>query len=153
GKNWLLIKADDDEATGSDVAPIVERETRSAISGRSLEEIAEGRESRARSNGRHGKAGVKKPRAAKHGRESPEVVPTGARKAKMPDKVKPQLATLVREAPDGPDWIFELKFDGYRVICRKEMGSVVLRTRAGNDWTHRFPRVARAAAKLPVGQA
>ena len=52
--------------------------------------------------------------------------------------------------PDGEGWIFELKFDGYRLIGRKEKGKVVLRTRAGNDWTDRFPGVAGALAKLDV---
>jgi len=42
----------------------------------------------------------------------------GARKTAMPEFVAPQLATLVREPPPGDEWLHELKFDGYRMLCR-----------------------------------
>jgi bifunctional non-homologous end joining protein LigD len=71
----------------------------------------------------------------------------------MPRVIQPQLATLVQEPPLGDDWLYEVKLDGYRLICRVENGNVVLRTRAGNDWTERFPHIAAAAAALPVKQA
>src|SRR5262245_24146229 len=50
-----------------------------------------------------------------------------------------QLATLVREAPAGDDWLHERKLDGYRVLCRIEKGKVRFLTRSGLDWTDRFP--------------
>ncbi|MDA8521042.1 DNA ligase D [Acidovorax sp. NCPPB 4044] len=74
-----------------------------------------------------------------------------AESAPMPQALSPQLATLV----DGPpgnlaDWLFELKFDGYRILARIEGGQVRLITRNGNDWTHRMPQLAAAVAALPV---
>ena len=42
----------------------------------------------------------------------------GARKAKLPDFIPPELATLVKEPPSGDRWLHELKFDGYRMLCR-----------------------------------
>lgn len=82
---------------------------------------------------------------------------TGARKGKLPAKLTPQLATLVKDAPDGEGWLHEIKYDGYRLLCRIETrGGEVrarLQTRNGNDWTPRFPPVAGAAAELPVEAA
>jgi len=71
----------------------------------------------------------------------------------LPGWVAPQLATLVGAAPDGADWVHEIKLDGYRVLARIERGRVRLLTRNRQDWTERFPAVAEAAAKLPVKEA
>ena len=71
----------------------------------------------------------------------------------LPGWVAPQLATLVGAAPDGVDWVHEIKLDGYRVLARIERGRVRLLTRNRQDWTERFPAVADAAAKLPVKEA
>ena len=71
----------------------------------------------------------------------------------LPGWVAPQLATLVGAAPDGADWVHEIKLDGYRVLARIERGRVRLLTRNRQDWTERFPAVADAAAKLPVKEA
>ena len=71
----------------------------------------------------------------------------------LPGWVAPQLATLVGAAPDGADWVHEIKLDGYRVLVRIERGRVRLLTRSRQDWTERFPAVAEAAAALPVKEA
>ena len=63
----------------------------------------------------------------------------------MPDFIAPQLATLVSEAPPGPGWAFEVKYDGYRMLARCEGGHVRLVSRNGNDWT---ARLAPLAAEL-----
>jgi DNA ligase D-like protein (predicted ligase) len=64
--------------------------------------------------------------------------------------VKPQLAQLVKAAPEGPGWLHEIKFDGYRMHIRVDAGSVKILTRRGNDWTDKYPTVAKALAKLPT---
>lgn len=71
----------------------------------------------------------------------------------MPQTMKPQLATLSEHAPEGDDWLSEVKFDGYRVLCRIDDGKVRLFTRSGNDWTNKWKSIADAAATLPVEQA
>ncbi len=76
-----------------------------------------------------------------------------ARKTSMPQMIKPQLATLSDHAPQGDDWLSEVKFDGYRVLCRIDHGKVRLLTRNGLDWTRKWSAIAQAAAKLPVTQA
>jgi bifunctional non-homologous end joining protein LigD len=67
--------------------------------------------------------------------------------------VPPQLATLVDAAPVGPEWVFEIKYDGYRLEALVEGGQARLLTRRGNDWTNRFPDVAERLARLPVKSA
>lgn len=80
--------------------------------------------------------------------------PAGARAAALPEKLQPQLATLVDEPPrDAQRWVFEIKFDGYRILARAEGGRVRLLTRNGNDWTGKLPELARSlqAMELPDG--
>jgi bifunctional non-homologous end joining protein LigD len=67
----------------------------------------------------------------------------------MPDFIAPQLAKRVDRPPGGEGWVHEIKFDGYRMQMRIEDGRAVLRTRAGLDWTDRFPAIAKAGAALP----
>src|SRR3954453_20082224 len=79
-------------------------------------------------------------------------IPGGAIPAALPHDLSPELATLVEKPPAG-DWVYEIKFDGYRMLARIEGNDVRLVTRRGNDWTARFPvlRKALAAARLPAG--
>ncbi|MGH7770117.1 MAG: DNA ligase D, partial [Candidatus Binatia bacterium] len=77
----------------------------------------------------------------------------GARKAGLPDFIRPQLATLVDQVPTGDEWLHEIKFDGYRTLCRVQSRRVKFLTREGKDWTHRFGKLGAAAARLPVDQA
>jgi bifunctional non-homologous end joining protein LigD len=55
----------------------------------------------------------------------------------------------VAKLPEGPDWEYEIKFDGYRALGIKGTGHARLMSRNGNDFSARFPKVARALAKLP----
>ncbi len=71
----------------------------------------------------------------------------------VPRKQAPQLASLVRAPPSGPGWISEIKFDGYRMLCRKQGDAVTLLTRNGLDWTKRVPVLAEAIARLPADRA
>jgi ATP-dependent DNA ligase len=49
--------------------------------------------------------------------------------------IKPLLTKFVDQAPDGPDWLHEIKFDGYWMHGRLDRGAVRLLTRTGLDWT------------------
>jgi len=71
----------------------------------------------------------------------------------MPERMDAQLATLADTAPQGEEWLSELKFDGYRGLCRIENGRAAIHTREGLDWSHRWPILVEALAKLPVDQA
>nr|WP_296015136.1 DNA ligase D [uncultured Acidovorax sp.] len=72
-------------------------------------------------------------------------------KAPLPATLSPQLATLVDQPPEDPsEWLWELKFDGYRLVARIERGEARLFTRNGHDWTSKMPRLASALGKLPL---
>jgi bifunctional non-homologous end joining protein LigD len=60
-----------------------------------------------------------------------------------------QLATLVKEVPSGA-WIYEVKWDGYRILAHKSGKDVCLMSRRHNDWTDEFSVVADAVAMLPT---
>ena len=69
--------------------------------------------------------------------------------AELPATLSPQLATLVdAPPPDAQDWIFEVKFDGYRILARCDGEHVALMTRNGNDWTAKLPKLRQALEKL-----
>jgi bifunctional non-homologous end joining protein LigD len=77
----------------------------------------------------------------------------GARRAKIPEFVPPCLATLSSKAPNGPDWVHEIKFDGYRIQAGIDRGKISLKTRTGLDWTSKFPRIAEACVELASHRA
>jgi len=79
--------------------------------------------------------------------------PPGARKAKLPGFISPQLATLVKEPPSGDEWLHELKFDGYRMLCRIDRGRVSVWSRNGKDWTEKFQNVVEAVKSLKATSA
>ena len=94
-------------------------------------------------------AGAAKPAKAKRG-----AMPAGARKAELPEALTPELATLVDGPPTQPeDWIYEIKFDGYRMLTRVQGKDIRLITRNGNDWTDKLKRLQAEIKrmKLPDG--
>ncbi|MCR6502879.1 non-homologous end-joining DNA ligase [Shinella sp. CPCC 101442] len=71
----------------------------------------------------------------------------------VPQRVEPCLALLRPTPPEGPEWLYEIKWDGYRLAIHIEPHAVRIITRGGHDWTHRFPKIAETAKKLGVGTA
>src|SRR5207247_620203 len=114
----------DDEAKPVDDGDILEESPLSVSTGRSLEEIAAdrdwvlGKKKTAASESKAAATRPKKtPRRGQHTKFSVEKIP-GAKAGKMPSQVDVELATLAKDAPEGEDWLHEIKFDGYRIICR-----------------------------------
>jgi len=125
GDPWLLFKSKDGLEGKEDP---VARHMTSVVSGRTIEEVRANAGSRVWT-----RAGEQKPRAAK------------------PPKwgfVEPALATRVEKAPEGDNWIHEIKYDGYRLLASVSGEAVRLYTRNGIDWTGRFQTIADALAKL-----
>jgi bifunctional non-homologous end joining protein LigD len=60
---------------------------------------------------------------------------------------EPCIPTRGTKVPAGPDWLHEIKHDGYRLIVQREGKRVRLFTRNGNDWTARYPLIAEAALR------
>lgn len=121
-EQWLLIKENDQQARPVADYDVVQAEPKSVLS-----DAMVGR--------------PKKPAAAKK--------PTRKSSTALPDQLTPQLATLVDRAPDG-DWVYEIKFDGYRILTRIRDGEVRLFTRNGHDWTDRLPRQVKALEALKL---
>jgi DNA ligase D-like protein (predicted ligase) len=67
--------------------------------------------------------------------------------------IRPQLALLVKEAPSGPGWLHEIKYDGYRLHARIDRDDIRLLTRSGLDWSHRYPAIPEALRELDLGSA
>lgn len=74
------------------------------------------------------------------------------RTTRLPDSLEPELATLV-DKPQPGEWLYQIKFDGYRMLARVDGPDVRIFTRRGNDWTDHFPtlRAELKASKLPTG--
>ncbi|NKM28654.1 non-homologous end-joining DNA ligase [Rhizobium laguerreae] len=71
----------------------------------------------------------------------------------MPDRIDPCLALLRPKPPKGPQWAFEVKWDGYRLAIHIEPTGIRILTRGGHDWTDRFPAIVAEARRLPVATA
>ena len=92
------------------------------------------------------KAGVKRKAAAESG------VP-GAVKAPLPAKIGPQLATLATGVPAQGKWIFEIKFDGYRIMTRLQGGKASLMTRGGHNWASKMPALVSELEEMGIQSA
>ena len=72
----------------------------------------------------------------------------GARRSALPKFIAPQLATLVKAPPSRDEWVHELKFDGYRMLCHLDRDEVRFWSRNGKDWTSKFPNLSAAAKTI-----
>jgi len=141
-ENWFLIKHQDSAARPQDDYDVLSAEPHSVLSERTLI----GKPKLAAEQAKPVKKAPAKPRKTASG------TLTGARKAKLPAQLKPELATLVDSAPEG-QWSYEIKFDGYRILARIDHDQVQLFTRNGHDWTHKLPQQAQALAELGLESA
>jgi bifunctional non-homologous end joining protein LigD len=82
-----------------------------------------------------------------------QTIPAGAVKSALPEKLSPQLATLATGVPTSGQWVYEIKFDGYRLMTRLENGSAKLITRGGHDWSAKMPGLVRELEQLGVKSA
>ncbi|HEX3998114.1 MAG TPA: DNA ligase D [Pirellulales bacterium] len=165
---WLLFKVRDAQARDETKFDIAEAEPLSVKTGRDLNEIAADKRSVHHSNRDSKKSAPAKwvphstnGTAKRSARESSKAVSTSAasrkanssargKKAKPPASVAPQLPTLVEAAPDGDEWLHEIKFDGYRMICTANGADIRFVTRNDLDWSEKLPELVEAVAKLDL---
>lgn len=137
--NWLLVKKQDEFAQTDDTI-----DDHSVLSGRTMAEIASnvsgnGKRRRGRSPGQ---SGTRSPSKGDKGY-------SGARSAsKGSSFVRPMLATLVDEPFDRDDWLFEVKWDGYRAIADVCEGSVRLYSRNQQSFNSAYPTIIKSLEKL-----
>lgn len=147
-RTWFLIK------TGEDVRPVSKKaEEHSVITGRTLRQIAQLADEVWHSDQPDGQPAPETKSAsvvlAKVGRKR-----TSPSRSKAPAAwVEPMKATLLKEPPVGPDWLYELKWDGYRALALRDGASVELISRNQKPLTADFPELAEALAQLPVKSA
>jgi bifunctional non-homologous end joining protein LigD len=77
----------------------------------------------------------------------------GARKAEMPRVIHPMLATLVDEPFSSEEWLFEIKWDGYRAVAFIEKGKARLVSRNQNEFTPEFPELQEIASRIRAKRA
>ncbi|HEY6253882.1 MAG TPA: non-homologous end-joining DNA ligase [Candidatus Angelobacter sp.] len=77
----------------------------------------------------------------------------GAHEAGLPRTIHPMLATLVEDPFDDPQWLFEIKWDGYRAVSYLQKGKAELLSRNQNDLTSEFSEIAKSLAQIPIETA
>jgi bifunctional non-homologous end joining protein LigD len=139
---WLLFKKRDEFARAKDDFDVVKALPDSVIA-KPLRRAAAG-----------AVAPGKRKAAAKEQTNGAAWAIPGAAKAALPQKLSPQLATLASTAPKAGQWVYESKFDGYRVMARIDgQGRARLITRGGHDWSAKLPRLVAALQGLGVRSA
>ncbi|MDR6711534.1 bifunctional non-homologous end joining protein LigD [Pseudomonas hunanensis] len=133
-EQWMLVKSHDGEARSEAQYSIVDAQPDSVLSDRTL----------VSRRAKPAEQPAKQPTANRRR--------TTAAKADLPDRIQPQLATLVDSAPGG-DWRYEVKFDGYRILARIDGDDIRLFTRNGHDWSAKMPHQVAALRKLKLKSA
>jgi bifunctional non-homologous end joining protein LigD len=70
------------------------------------------------------------------------------KKQAMPDNIAPMLCTLTKEPVDDPEYLYEIKWDGYRIISYVRKGEVRMDSRSAKDYTTRYPVIVEALKNL-----
>ncbi|MCZ4346504.1 DNA ligase D [Devosia neptuniae] len=148
-QNWLLIKHRDEQARNE--GTLTTRFTRSVSTGRDMAEIAKGLKPK--------KTTKTKADAVWHSDPDKAVdnpapnMPKSGKSGQLPEFRPPQLATLSSEVPEGNDWVFEMKYDGYRCQAAIAGDQVRLFTRNGKDWTDQFATIVPPLSRITKGTA
>jgi bifunctional non-homologous end joining protein LigD len=177
-ENWMLKKVRDDHVGGS--MGLTETYLTSIKTGRTMQEIAAGKKAKELKSWTKG---LKGPPLHSQGRGTTRRVVEGRREAptstaerslrsrpstalravpllskprggsRPPPFREPQKATLVDHVPDGPGWIHEMKYDGYRCLLAIGGGEAKVYTRSGLDWSDKFPEIVAAARGIECDSA
>src|SRR5580693_1953514 len=132
GNEWLMIKHKD---AAEDPAWNVDEHDGSVLTGRSIDEIKE----------------ELPPKRSPSPLRPDEL--QDARKAAMPSRLEPMLATIGDHPFSDPNWLFEIKWDGVRALAWIDDGALTLRARSGADITGRYPELAALPAALSARNA
>ncbi|MDO8386246.1 MAG: DNA ligase D [Polaromonas sp.] len=143
---WLLIKEKDDQARASADYDVLQALPNSVLTGQALTprkrtaaKSAPAKKAAAKKTARPAEKAAAKARAS---------LPPDAVKAALPATLAPELATLVTAVPEDGDWLYEIKFDGYRLMTRIEGPSIQCFTRNGHDWSAKLQPLVRTLSQL-----
>ena len=139
-KNWLLIKVKDKYARSEKKYDITKAKPNSVVSRRSLQGITK-------------KFQIDTPEKSKVFKNQKKDKLSKAKKKTMPRSFYPELATLVEKPPSGNEWLHEVKFDGYRLLCFIKDKKIKFLTRNQKDWTEKFKELQLEINKLNLKSA
>ncbi len=134
GNEWLLIKKKDAE---SKPGWNVEDYARSALTGRTQQEIAEDLPAR--------EPPIPDPQS--------RAMPAGAVVALMPHSIAPMLASLATRPPSGAGWLYEVKWDGVRALCFVENNELCIFSRTGKRCDQQYPELSVLPRQVKASQA
>jgi bifunctional non-homologous end joining protein LigD len=130
-RDWLLLKKADGAALPPDGVELIERYPQSVVSGLTVEEMAD--------------------RPARLAAVRARLQALGAPRGEVDARAQPfTLATLAERPFSDPAWLYEIKYDGVRVLADRRGDRVTLYGRSGQDTTSRYPEVVRALRALPI---
>ncbi len=130
-RDWLLLKKADGAALPPGATELIERYPQSVLSGLTVEEMAD--------------------RPARLAAVGARLESLGAPRGEVDARAQPfTLATLAERPFSDPAWLYEIKYDGVRVLADRRGERVTLYGRSGQDTTGRYPEVARALRVLPI---
>lgn len=142
-KNWLLVKGNDEFARSEVDYDITDAKPNSVVSKKTMLQLAKGANKIWTSN----KTKKAKKQNIILGLET-------GNKSDLPKLIHPELATLVTAAPKPEkDWLYEIKFDGYRILSFIKKNTISLITRKQQNWTNKFPKVVQAIKRLKLSNA
>ena len=127
-KQWLLIKHKDEYASADDILS----DDHSVLSDKTIDNIEA--------------AGTKQNEKSKKTNLVKDI--NGVKKSKFPDRIKPMLAVLIDKPFNDKNWIFEIKWDGYRAIAEVEDGKVSLYSRNNISFTKKFSPIVESLKKI-----
>jgi len=135
GNEWLIIKKKDAEAR---LGWNIENYAYSVSTGRTQQEIADDLPAHKRAAKTTAPQKVSKPKKAAPERE----FPAGAVQREMPDFFEPMSAEVASKPPAGPEWLYEVKWDGVRALCFIRDEQVRMWSRRGNRCDQQYPELA-----------
>ncbi len=136
GKSWLLLKKKDRNAAAGDIL----KENRSVVSHKTLEEMLEGNPQRSFRQKKLNQIRLHETMESEELKDAP-IKP-------MPKAITPMLTTLVKEPFDHPDWIFEVKWDGYRAVAEIRDKDVSLYSRNLISFNKKFSPIVESLRKF-----
>jgi bifunctional non-homologous end joining protein LigD len=148
GENaWLLIKKDDQFASTEEIS----KKDKSVLSHKTLEQVQAHPAKEWKSNRANNTPSVPDLPSSEN-EESQNIdfdlLLKKRKKSTQPSGISPMLCSLIKEPFQDPEYLYEVKFDGYRITASVKKGKVTLNSRSGIDYTHKYPAVANELKKL-----
>ncbi len=136
--SWLLTKGNDKYAKKTDIT----KKDKSVVSGLSIENMVDNPSAREWQSNRK----ISKNKVLHSSTASSKS--NKGKRARMPSRIRPMLCTLTKEPIDNPAFLYEIKWDGYRIISYVSDNKIRMDSRSSLNYTNRYPEVARALTAL-----